>query len=57
MERYDNTACLYANSVSDYIDIYKMSPAAVWQIWLLLLSFFVVSAVVFYLFFKHTTLL
>jgi len=29
----------------------------VWQIWLLLLSFFVVSAIVFYMFFKHTTLL
>ncbi|KAM0872702.1 hypothetical protein ACQ4PT_038565 [Festuca glaucescens] len=29
----------------------------VWQIWLLLLSFFVASAVAFYTFFKHTTLL
>ncbi|CAM0876919.1 unnamed protein product [Alopecurus aequalis] len=29
----------------------------VWQIWLLLLTFFAVSAIAFYLFFKHTTLL
>ncbi|KAK1643344.1 hypothetical protein QYE76_061149 [Lolium multiflorum] len=29
----------------------------VWQIWLLLLSFFLASAVAFYTFFKHTTLL
>jgi hypothetical protein len=34
-----------------------MSPAAVWQIWLLLLGFFAAWAVVFYTFFKHTTLL
>jgi prolactin regulatory element-binding protein len=55
-----NTACLYVNSVP-VLPLHRyftrMSPSAVWQIWLLLLSFFLASAVAFYTFFKHTTLL